>query len=286
VVLGTNKIVELMPAPTGTGTALPIAVSTLSNVDILDRATGEVCIGTVFTDSAGHVASSTIAEYSALPNSISAATEGIIGALRAGVSAGKTATDSSPTGSPSSASATQARNSGTQSASTGSSGQSSVSTGTVSGTAPGTASGTASVSSASPVSLSSSSVSITFSGGRFVGGQIEALGGNRFINISFSVDTNGSSPSMGFYARRTYYSLQSSQNSLDWLIQLGYFKLIRSSVYKGFRSEIQEMAKSILLVIFPYLKGPFDFAPVNVSILEMCASWSSEANLNFYSCGC
>ncbi len=206
------------------------------------------------------------------------------------LSAGKTATDSSPTGSPSSASATQARNSGTQSASTGSSGQPSVSTGTVSGTvsgtAPGTASGTSSVSSASPVSLSSSSVSITFSGARFVGGQIEALGGNWFINISFSVDTNGSSPSMGFYARRTYYSLQSSQNSLDWLIQLGCFKLIRSSVYKGFRSEIQEMAKSILLAIFAYLKGPFDFAPVNVSILKMCASWSSEANLNFYSCGC
>lgn len=97
VVLGTNNIVELMPEPTGTGTSLPIPVSTLTNVDILPCIAGEICIGTVFTDSAGKVETSVVAEYAALPASISAAIEGIIGAIDAGIGEGRTASTATAT---------------------------------------------------------------------------------------------------------------------------------------------------------------------------------------------
>ena len=100
VVFGTNSVVELVLAAAITGTALPTAISALSNADIFNCATGEVCIGAVITDSAGHVASSTVAEYVALPASISAAIENIVDDIAAGIDAGRTAgriTESSAT---------------------------------------------------------------------------------------------------------------------------------------------------------------------------------------------
>ena len=107
VVVGTNNIVELRPATTG----LPTPVSTFTNVDISTCGSGEICIEQVFTDSASHVVSSVVAEFSVLPASIVSALENIVGAIEAGIEAGRTGSismDGAVSVSPSSGSSRQA----------------------------------------------------------------------------------------------------------------------------------------------------------------------------------
>lgn len=86
VVVGTNGFVELMPESTG----LPSPISTLTNADISTCASGDVCIEEAFTYSAGHVASSVVAEFHVLPTSIITALNNIVGGTEAGVETGRT----------------------------------------------------------------------------------------------------------------------------------------------------------------------------------------------------
>ena len=90
VVVGGNNIVELRPAITG----LPSPISTFTNVDIGTCGSREICIQGYVTDSAGHVASSTVAEFSLLPASIVTALEAIIGAVEAGAGAARSSSTS------------------------------------------------------------------------------------------------------------------------------------------------------------------------------------------------
>lgn len=85
VVLGTNDILELVPATTG----LPIPVSTLTNIDIENCGSTAICIEEVFTESASHVVSSALAEFKVLPASIVTAIEDIVNAVEAGVESGR-----------------------------------------------------------------------------------------------------------------------------------------------------------------------------------------------------
>ena len=116
VVVGTNEVVELMPALTG----LPSPISVLTNVDIGTCSSGEICVAEAFTDSASHVASSVVAEFRVLPASIVTALEDIVEAIDAGIEFDRFASNT--------------MNSGLlvslTSASKGSSGRSAVSTGT------------------------------------------------------------------------------------------------------------------------------------------------------------
>ena len=90
VVVGTNSIVALRPAITG----LPSPISTLTDVDIVSCNSGEICIEEVWTDSASHVISSAVAEFSLLPASIVTALDDISGATGGGIGAGRTTSHS------------------------------------------------------------------------------------------------------------------------------------------------------------------------------------------------
>ena len=94
VVLGSNDIVELMPATSG----LPIPVSTLMNVDIESCGSNAVCIKDAFTDSASHVVSSVVAEFNVLSTSIVTAIEDVVDAIEAGVEAGKASSNTNDDG--------------------------------------------------------------------------------------------------------------------------------------------------------------------------------------------
>ena len=86
VVVGTNALVALRPATTG----LPSPISTLTDIVIVSCNSGEICIEEVWTDSASHVVSSAVAEFSVLPASIVSALDDITGAIGAGIAAGRT----------------------------------------------------------------------------------------------------------------------------------------------------------------------------------------------------
>ena len=90
VMVGTDNIIEFMPATTG----LQTPISTFINVAIATCHSGEICIEKVYTDSASNVASSVAAQFSVLPTSISNALEDIVEAIEAGFQAGKTANSS------------------------------------------------------------------------------------------------------------------------------------------------------------------------------------------------
>ena len=87
VVVGTNNVVELLPANTGP----PSPISTLTNVDIVTCAPGEICIEEFSTDSASHIASSIVAEFNVLPTSIATALEDNSRATKTGTDGGRTA---------------------------------------------------------------------------------------------------------------------------------------------------------------------------------------------------
>lgn len=88
VVVGTDNIIELMPATTG----LPTPIFTFMHVDIATCHSVEICIEKVFTDSASNVASSVAAQFSVLL----AALDDIFKAIEAAFEADETA--SSATG--------------------------------------------------------------------------------------------------------------------------------------------------------------------------------------------
>lgn len=126
VVVGTDEVVELMPALTG----LPSPIFILTNVDIGTCASGEICVAEAFTDSASHVASSVVAEFRVLPASIVTALEDIVEAIDAGIEVDRFASNTMNSGlliSLTSASTRQGETIGSVSASEGSSGRSAVS---------------------------------------------------------------------------------------------------------------------------------------------------------------
>lgn len=129
VVVGTNEVVELMPALTG----LPSPITVLTNVDIGTCASGEICVAEAFTDTASHVASSVVAEFRVLPASIVTALEDIVEAIDAGIEVDRFASNTMNSGllvSLTSASTRQGGTTGSVSASEGSSSRSAVSAGT------------------------------------------------------------------------------------------------------------------------------------------------------------
>lgn len=143
VVLGTNEIIELMPATTG----LSIPVSTLANVDVESCGSSEVCIEEIVTGSASRVVSSVVAKFNKLPASIVTAIEDVVDAIEAGVEPGKASGNTINGGLLVSPTADSTRQSGTSdsvSASQGSSGRSALSSGTlpVQNTTPGLMTGT------------------------------------------------------------------------------------------------------------------------------------------------
>ena len=91
VVIGTNDVIELIPAPTGA----PIPVTVLTNADVESCGSQEVCVVTRISDNAGHVSTSVVQYFNAAPSSVQAAVSGIVGAIEQGISegaAGQTAT--------------------------------------------------------------------------------------------------------------------------------------------------------------------------------------------------
>lgn len=86
LVVGTSKVVELMPKSTD----LPSPFSILTNIDIGTCASGEICIEEASVDSAAHVASSVVAEFRLMPASIVTALNNIVGDIEAGVEIGRT----------------------------------------------------------------------------------------------------------------------------------------------------------------------------------------------------
>ena len=91
VVIGTNDVIELIPAPTGA----PIPVTVLTNADVESCGSQEVCVVTRISDNAGHVSTSVVQYLNAAPSSVQAAVSGIVGAIEQGISegaAGQTAT--------------------------------------------------------------------------------------------------------------------------------------------------------------------------------------------------
>lgn len=86
VVVGTSKVVEMMPEYTG----LPSPFSILTNIDIDTCASRGLCIEEASTDSAAHVASSVITEFRLMPASIVTALENIVEDIEAGVEIGRT----------------------------------------------------------------------------------------------------------------------------------------------------------------------------------------------------
>ncbi len=150
VVVGTNNVVELIPANTGP----PSPISTLTNVDIVTCAPGEICIEEFFTDSAGHIASSIVTEFSLLSTSIATAPEDNSRATKTstvGSQTASTAMTSSVLVLPTSGSTSRGGTNESVSASGASSGQSILSA------------GTPSMQSAVPDVISSSSVCATIS---------------------------------------------------------------------------------------------------------------------------
>lgn len=130
VVVGTNNIVALIPANTA-GVLSPL--STLTNVEIVSCAPGEICIEEFFTDSASHIASSIVAEFNVLPTSIAAALENNSRATKTGTDGGRTASTAmtrSVLVSPTLGSTSRGGSNESVSASEGSSGRSTSSTGT------------------------------------------------------------------------------------------------------------------------------------------------------------
>lgn len=143
VVLGTNDILELVPAKTG----LPIPVSTLTNVDIESCASTVICVEGVFTNSASHIVSSEVAKFNVLPASIVTAIEGIVDAIEVGAEPGRASSitiDGGLSIPPTAKSTRQTRTTGSVLASQGSSGRSALSNGTlpVQSTTPSSVTGT------------------------------------------------------------------------------------------------------------------------------------------------
>ena len=143
VVVGTNEILELVPATT----RLPIPVSTQTNVDVESCGSTAICVEEVFTDSASRVISSEVANFNVLPASIVTAIEDIIEAIEAGVkprTASSNTIDGGPLSSPTTNSTAQIGTTSSLSASQGSSGRSALSSGTlpVQSTTPGSVTST------------------------------------------------------------------------------------------------------------------------------------------------
>ena len=91
VVIGTNDIIELIPAPTGA----PVPVTVLTKANVESCGSQEVCVVTRISDNAGHVSTSVVQYFNAAPSSVQAAVSGIVGAIEQGISegaAGQTAT--------------------------------------------------------------------------------------------------------------------------------------------------------------------------------------------------
>ncbi len=94
VVVGTNDVIGLMPEPTG----LPIPITVLTNADVESCGPEELCVVTKISDNAGHVSTSVLQSFDAVPTSIQSAILGIIEDIEQGISeaaAGQTATSTS-----------------------------------------------------------------------------------------------------------------------------------------------------------------------------------------------
>lgn len=85
VVVGTNDVIGLMPAPTGA----PVPVTVFTNADVESCGSQEVCLVTRISDNAGHVSTSVVEYFNAAPSSVQAAVSGIVGAIEQGISAGE-----------------------------------------------------------------------------------------------------------------------------------------------------------------------------------------------------
>lgn len=127
-VVGTNNIVELIPVATG----LPSPTAILTNVEIVTCAPEEVCIESIFTDSAGQVTISIVAEFSVLSASIATALKGDVGARETTIAGSRTTSNAVNDGlslSPTPSSPSQGGTNGSFPALEGSSGRSALSSG-------------------------------------------------------------------------------------------------------------------------------------------------------------